>query len=639
MHIIGTAGHVDHGKSSLVEALTGTNPDRLFEEQLRGMTLDLGFAYLHLDGGSEAGIVDVPGHERFLHNMLAGAAGMELLLLVVAANEGVMAQTVEHLQILRFLNVARTIVVVTKADLLDGAELDRAVAAIERDLRGTIAAGAPLVRVSSRSGYGLEDLRAAIADALNVLPPRALDAPAYLPIDRVFTLAGLGTIVTGTLMQGTISVGEALVLEPGTTPVRVRSLHVFHHSKTRVEGGARVAVNLPGIEKSEIARGAVLAHPQLTPRAEFAVSFEAVVEAGSLLRRKQRVRVYLGSAEILGTLLLDEIPSSGATVHGRLVLSASTVAFPGVHYVVRRLSPKTLLGGGVIDAIGEETVADDRSPIGERLLTVLRARGGAPSDRVALAFEANIREDVVAEVLADLVARGDVLALRKPDEYLCAREARTVLDRALAVLDEHQRSEPWSAGVTSIALARVLAVPERVLVRILASYADEGRVAARSGYYATPEHQPRLSAEQRRFFDSAFPLDPLAPNLPESFDRVASAVRASDITGIARAFETLLVRGVIVKVDTALYRGAQISAIRHAVENFLRREGKMTAAEFRDLLGTSRKYAVPLLEWFDAHGVTVRSGNDRMLRGAKAADAVNDEAASPLRPPVPTQSG
>lgn len=243
MHILGTAGHVDHGKSSLVRALTGTNPDRWIEEQLRGMTLDLGFAHLRFEDGLEAGIVDVPGHERFLHNMLAGAAGMELLLLVIAANEGPKPQTVEHLAILQYLSVKKTIVVLTKSDTVDAEELAFTRELVDEALVGTIAAHAQTIAVSTITGDGMPELRAAIHDALAELAPRAPGAPAYLPIDRVFALPGHGTIVTGTLMQGRIKAGDQLALAPLGREVRVRSVQVFGEKRDDVAGGARVAIN------------------------------------------------------------------------------------------------------------------------------------------------------------------------------------------------------------------------------------------------------------------------------------------------------------------------------------------------------------------------------------------------------------
>ncbi|GAC1532581.1 MAG: hypothetical protein NVS2B8_21390 [Vulcanimicrobiaceae bacterium] len=310
MHILGTAGHVDHGKSSLVRALTGTDPDRWIEEQLRGMTLDLGFAHLRFPDGLEAGIVDVPGHERFLHNMLAGAAGMELLLLVVAANEGPRPQTLEHLAVLQYLSVKKTIVVLTKSDTVDAEELAFARELVAESLAGTIAAGAATIAVSTITGDGLPALRTAIHDALAELAPRAPSAPAYLPIDRVFALPGHGTIVTGTLMQGRIAAGDQLMLAPLGREVRVRSVQVFGEKRDDVAGGARVAINVPGVETHELARGAVLASAQFVTRSAVDVRFRALPSALAILKRRTPVRAYLGAAEIVGTLVFDAVPTT-----------------------------------------------------------------------------------------------------------------------------------------------------------------------------------------------------------------------------------------------------------------------------------------------------------------------------------------
>src|SRR5581483_389577 len=308
MPIVGTAGHVDHGKSALVMALTGTNPDRFLEERLRGMTLDLGFARLQLDDGQEAGIVDVPGHERFLHNMLAGAAGMELVLLVVAADEGVMPQTREHLDVLRLLGVRRPIVVVSKIDLVESDARAEAIARIQTDLHGTMAQDAPIVAVSMRDGEGLAELRSHIAQALHDLPARDRDAPAYLPIDRAFSLTGRGTVVTGTLMQGCVTEGDVLTIEPGGRQARVRAIEVFGDRRRDVGPGTRVALNVAGVDRSELARGQTAAGPEAVARAAWDVRFVALEDALPLLRRKTPVRAYIGAAEILGTLVFDRVP-------------------------------------------------------------------------------------------------------------------------------------------------------------------------------------------------------------------------------------------------------------------------------------------------------------------------------------------
>lgn len=618
MHIVGTAGHVDHGKSALVNALTGTNPDRWLEEQLRGMTLDLGFAHLTLDG-TEAGIIDVPGHERFLHNMLAGAAGMELLLLVVAADEGVRPQTVEHLQILRYLNVRDTIVAVTKSDLVSPEELARSCDAIRRSLQGTIAQDAPLVPVSSTTRAGLDELRARMQSALSKFPARNPEAPAYLPVDRVFVLPGHGTIVTGTLMQGTLSAGDRVKLEPSGKAVRIRSLQSFGKPQQTVTGGARVAANLPGVEVSEIARGEVLVAPELAPSQTFAVQFAALPEALPILRRRNAIRAYIGSAEILGTLVLEEEPREGAAIGGTLFLRRATVAYPGTAFVVRRLSPKNVLGGGRIESgAAASEKPDGKSGEEDAVLGVLRGAFAALTAK-EISREANLREARVEELLKNLQSTGDVLAVARPAAFVDAAHAEKLLQAVLRFLEETQMREPWVMGAPSVMIARTLDIPEALLLRVLNAMADEGRLARRAGYFSTTGHSPQLTAEQQAFFEELLPADPSNPFLPAELAGVAARVRHSGVAGAGRAFDMLLAKGVFVKVSEELYRGTQIAQIRARLQAFVREHGRMTMAEFRDLIGTSRKYAVPLLEWFDARGITVRSGDYRMMRSTEEA--------------------
>ena len=632
MHVVGTAGHVDHGKSSLVRALTGTDPDRWIEERLRGMTLDLGFAHLRFDDGVEAGIVDVPGHERFLHNMLAGAAGMDVLLLVVAANEGVRPQTVEHLAIVDFLNVRRAIVVLTKRDLVDDGILAGAEGAVREATRGTVAEDAPVVAVSTTTGEGLDTLRAAIHDALVALPPRPADAPAFLPVDRVFALPGHGTIVTGTLMQGTLRTGDTLRLDPPGRDVRVRSLQVFGASRGSVGGGARVAVNVPAVDAGELHRGAVLAEATFAPRSSLRVHFRALQaatssaqSAGGLLRRRTSVRAYLGAAEILGTLVFDPAPpTDSSAVDAMLHLRRATTTYPGEAFVVRALSPKTLLGGGTVDAgvaDGAERGegADERvAPDVDAIARALAESGLTPRTAAELGARANVREERASEILAELVGHSAARLLHKPLAYVDGAAADAFSQRIREVLARREADAPWMLGTTSLALARELAVDEAFLVRVLASDADDGRITARAGYYATLDHRPQLTAEQRAFFERAVPLDPAQPLVPASLEGVVAELRAARITGLPQAFDTLVATGALVKVGTDVYRGTQIAEIRKRLEAAVRRDGPITMARFRDAVGTTRKYAVPLMEWFDATGVTVRDGDVRALRSAAA---------------------
>jgi selenocysteine-specific elongation factor len=621
MHIVGTAGHVDHGKSSLVRALTGTDPDRWIEERVRGMTLDLGFAQLRFPDGVSAGIVDVPGHERFLHNMLAGAAGMELLLLVVAANEGPAAQTLEHLAILGYLNVRRTIVVLSKIDLVDDEERELARELVAGAIVGTVAEGAPVIGVSTRTGEGLDALRAAMHEALVALPPRGPDAPPFLPIDRVFALAGHGTIVTGTLMQGRIAIGDTLVLQPSGRDVRVRSLQVFGERCEGVSGGMRVAANLPGVEAAEIARGEVLAAPEFTAGATIRVRFRALPEARALLRRRMPVRAYFGSAELLGTLALDRVdpaaPSTGAT----LFLRTAAAVFPGQTFVVRRLSPKTLLGGGTVaaaddaPAVAGAAAGDEvEPPEVVALLGALRAAGLQPKTAAELGAAANVREARAATVLGELVANGRAATVSRPPAFVDAAALAVLLGRIEAFMRVRQHDGPWALGVTSLAIAREVGLAEPLLIRLLASVVEDGRVAQRHGYYATLDFAPSLSAEQRAFFERYAAVDPQQPAVPVSLEGLVIEMKRAKIAGLSQAFDTLVATGALVKVGGDVYRGTQIAEIRDRLEVLLRREKQITVSAFRDAIGSSRKYAVPLMEWFDATGVTLRSGDLRVLR-------------------------
>ena len=580
------------------------------------MTLDLGFAHLQFSDGVEGGIVDVPGHERFLHNMLAGAAGMELLLLVVDASEGVMPQTLEHLAILQFLNVRRVVAVASKIDLVEPAERDDACRRIERHLQGTIAASAAILPVSAVTGENIEPLRQRLHRELSEMPPRSVASPVYLPIDRAFTLTGIGTVVTGTLMQGSIQTGDDLKLEPGGARAHVRSIGVFGSVRNRVEAGSRVALNLSGIDRREIARGQAVVGKEFSAGQSFAVRFTPLEGAAPLLRRRTPVRAYIGSAEVLGTLVAEEAPESGCDVRATLHLREPVVAFPGVAFVLRRPSPMVLLGGGFVEGTESETADETESPDEDAVLAVLKDRALDAVEPGAIAVAANLREAVVLSALEMLVERGDVVAVLRPRAYVSAAAAAALLARVVDQLDEAHHHEPWAMGVTSIALSRALATPESLLVRILEHFVEEGRLVNRGGYYAALGYRPSLTAEQRAFFDNLVPVDEGQAFLPVPFASAVAAVKLARLAGSSKAFDTMLAQGKLVKVGDDLYRGSQIAGIRTRVEVHLKENERMTASEFRDLIGTSRKYAVPLLEWLDAHGVTIRNGDYRTLRKA-----------------------
>ena len=463
------------------------------------------------------------------------------------------------------------------------------------------------------------ELKRSLHDELAAIPPRNPNAPVYLPIDRAFALPGLGTIVTGTLMQGTIEVGETLALEPGGRLAHVRSIGVFESTRKRVEAGSRVALNVPGIDRREISRGQAIVGREFCARQSYAVRVLPLENGVGLLRRRTPVRAYIGSAEILGTLVTDGGPAEGSEIRALLHLREPVVAFPGVRFILRRPSPMTLLGGGYVEGVDHGPSADARSGDEEAVLAILRTKGLQAVELSAIAFEANLREDAARNTLDALIDREEVIRVVRPPAYVEGDTARALLSAMRERLEEAHRTEPWAMGMTSIALSRALGVAETTLVRVAEHFLVDGRLLNRGGYYATVEHRPSFTPEQRAFFDGILPIDTAQPLLPASFTGAASAVKLSPLAGVSKAFDTMLALGTLVKVGDDLYRGQQIARIRARVEAYLREHNRMTAAEFRDLLGTSRKYAVPLLEWLDSHGVTIRDGDYRTLRQPKSS--------------------
>ena len=625
MRIVGTAGHVDHGKSSLVISLTGHNPDRWAEERERGMTLDLGFAALRFPDGIEAGIIDVPGHERFLHNMLAGAAGIDLLLLVVDALEGPRAQTREHLQILQFLNVRRAIVVLTKSDLADRRTLDEATRLTREACEGTVADGAPLIAVSNATGAGIDALKIAIHDTLASLPPRRTDAPPYLPIDRVFALQGHGTIVTGTLLQGTIATGDVLTVQPSRQSARVRSLQIFGKKVGKAEAGSRVAVNLAGVDVDTIRRGDVLAAPrEFAPVTQVVLKFTPLAAALPLLRKKTPVRVHVGAAEIEGRLLLDQpLSDASTTARARVELSGPIVFYRGMRVVLRSMSPKVLLGGGVlVDAVQHGSLAlaaapgdDGAQPDDEACLAVLEAAGLAPLAPMDVAARANVRETAAVAALSRLASEGRIAHVQKPPAYLSRAAYDAAFERAANALRERHERAPWRHGCSASEIALALAASDGLALRLLAAWLDDGRIAHRAQFWHMPDFKPSLTKEQRTFFDAALAGDPRSPLLPVSYDDVTKSADVRKIVGAREALESLVVSGALARVGDDVYTRSQIERARTILEDLLRTKPEgATMSQLRDAFGTSRKYALPLLEHFDSLGFTIRDGDRRRLR-------------------------
>lgn len=629
--VIGTAGHIDHGKSALVRALTGTDPDRLQEEKARGITIDLGFAH-YREGDLNVAFVDVPGHERFVRNMLAGAGGFDAVLLVVAADESVMPQTREHLAICRLLGLTRGIVALTKADAADAdtravTELD-----VRELIAGTFLETGEIVTVSARTGEGLDELRAAIARLGAGGHARAASGPVRVPVDRAFTIKGFGTVVTGTLVSGTIAEGAEYALLPAGRTVRIRGLQSHGEPKTQVEAGNRLALNIGAIEVSEIQRGDTIAAP-----GAFTVTrrFDAVIENDSprSIRNGARVRVYQGTSETTARLTIgaspDDASGTGAPLQGvepggkafaRVRLEAPVVLTRGDRFVMRSYSPLATIGGGtVLDP--EPRRAPVRSARGAGRFAEL-AREGAAGDAGAVAAmieESGVRGLILEEltsraglthddVQAVATTLGDAV-VRLGARLVSADVARRLEQRVLETLAAHHASTPMSEGLPREELReRALpGVPHDIAAALLARLEQAGRITGRERL-AVAGHRLSLSADEARVSDAiqALALDRgyQAPD-PKELAEAAGAPAAV----VDRVVGLLVRQKKLVRLDTLLYHPAILADLKADVRGL----ASLDVGLFKTRYGVTRKYAIPLLEYLDRERVTRRVGDKRVV--------------------------
>ncbi|HXL53879.1 MAG TPA: selenocysteine-specific translation elongation factor [Gemmatimonadales bacterium] len=616
--VIGTAGHIDHGKTALVKALTGVDTDRWEEEKRRGITIDLGFAPLALGDAIQASLVDVPGHEGFVRNMLAGATGIDVALLVIAADEGIMPQTEEHLAIVELLGVRRGIPVLTKRDLVDAEWLDLVRSEVSTRLGTSRVRWEPAVATSVLSGEGLDDLRDALRRVAGDLVERPADDLFRLPIDRVFTVAGAGTVVTGSTWSGSVAVGEAVQLLPLGREARVRSIEVHGETAERAVPGRRTALALVGVDKSELARGHVAVTGsgwRATTLVDVAV--ELLPAARKPLASRTRVRVHLGTAEVLARAVQTAAIAPGQRGVARLVLEAPVVARSGDRFVLRSFSPVTTIGGGV--------VLDPFAPPRTRLRRRRVAAEQSPAARLGvLAAEAGLTglaADSLAVRLGVSPARVTAVIAEAGDTVLTAAE--TVVDRQ-AVLAEATRlaevvrryheEHPLDPGMSLQALRAAVgtpAPPSAVTDAVLELAVKSGKLEVAGSVARQPRWRPALDARAtdaseklaRRLADARWQV-PTVAELEREFP--GFPVRAL-LSHFART-------GTVEPIDAERYaaKGA-LAEFRAALEAALAELGSATPAELRDRFGLTRKYLIPLLEWADRRGVTRRAGDARVL--------------------------
>ena len=616
MFVVGTAGHVDHGKSTLIRALSGIDPDRLKEEKERGLTIELGFAWVTLPSGREVSMVDVPGHERFVKNMLMGVGGIDLALFIVAADEGVMPQTREHLAILDLLDVKHAIIVLTKTDLVDPDWLELVTAEVEETLAGTALEGSPVATVSAERGDGLEALLVQIDNSLNDLPPRADLGRPRLPVDRAFTMSGFGAVVTGTLADGGLKVGQEIELLPSGRKARIRGLQSHQTPLDEARPGIRLAVNLSGIEHSDIERGEVLTTPGwLEPCTAFDASVRVIDAAPRPLRHNHRLVLYSGTSETPVTVRVLEgntVPA-GESGWAQVRATAPVPVVRGDRFVLRD-TQDTIGGGVVLDTNAPRRRRNDPQVIGR-----LKALASGSAESAAIE---SLRgsEPVTAAALAQSLNMPDAEARELIDRLLKDGQAVEITSDAGAFLF----SAPGWAGIQRVALDSVKTYHAQYAIRpgmpreelrnrlklragpfagaIERMTADEA-LASQGATVRLPSHDPALSPEQQRAVDGYLAIlgsEPYSPRTdspidPELLVRLESEeriVRCGDVVYLASAFDDMSGRvGELARGDG----------------------GAITIASVREMFGTSRKYTLAFLEELDRRGVTVRRGDDRTL--------------------------
>lgn len=631
--ILGTAGHIDHGKTSLVKALTGVDTDRLPEEKARGITIDLGFAELDL-GDIRLGIVDVPGHERFVRNMVAGATGIDLALLVVAADDSVKPQTREHLEILKLLNIELGMIALTKCDLPDSGWIDLVEEEIRELVKGSFLEQAPIVRTSVQTGQGIDELKrtlAQLAQRAAESPRRRSQGPFRLCVDRSFTIAGHGAVVTGSVSSGSAKVGDELMLEPGHVPVRIRGLQNHDRAVMELHRGQRAAINLGGVRHEEIVRGQELATlGYLVPSRLITVRLNLLPSAPRPLKNRARVRCHMGTAELMaGVILLDrERLAPGETAFAQVLLREVAVSVWGQPYIIRAESPVVTLGGGeVLDANAQLLPKQDKTTLEQ----LERLASGTQIERASAAiYFFGLREwqpidlsraagvDSPEELVAELQRQGELVDLavshsRKQVVHRLVIESMfTKVEAALA--KEHD-AFPLRSMLDKSRIIRRLDYlgPDALLESLLAVMKKFGRLRESERGIAMPGRGPQLSQNEQKLLNQIIQSYQSAGFAPPMVEELQATITRNQAV-VTQLISLASAEGLLVEIGPGFFLHADAEKkLRDVLRQELQEKGPLTMSQIRDVLGTSRKFSVPICEYLDKQGFTKRSGDLRML--------------------------
>ena len=631
--VIGTAGHIDHGKTALIIALTGIDTDRLPEEKTRGITIDLGFAYMDIDKDLRAGIVDVPGHERFVKNMLAGATGINLAVLVIAADDGVMPQTVEHLEILELLGIKHGVLVITKKDLVGEDWLELVKGDVKALVSKTFLRDAPMRVVSSVTGEGIPELRETLKELILSLQEEQFHGVFRLPVDRAFTIQGFGCVVTGTVSSGEVRVGDEVEILPTKETARVRGIEVHEEKTGFAHRGQRAALNLSGVKTSEMHRGYQLSVPgYLEPVRMVDGYLNYLTTARKPLGNGERIRFYIATSEVMGrAVLLDkEVLKPGENAFVQYRLEEPVVAERGEHYVIRSYSPCRTIGGGEVlrsthtrklRRLKEETLAPLRL-LHEGTEKEIIEKTFLEPGRYLLSDEEisrllNIFLPRTREIINELTEKGILVNMKENSRIFSIHRQTLSATRAeiLKRLEEYHRANPMKRGAEDAALRTRLPkdMPGQLISRVLADLQKEGAITSSGQRFAITGHRVELSEPDKKTMKSIedyFLKDKFAP---PSLEKI-SPKNPSERDRFRSLLNILVEEGTLIEVKPGLYFHSKVlDELKKSLEKSIRERGSITVAEFRDLVGTSRKYMVPLLEHFDSIHLTKREGDKRVL--------------------------
>ncbi|MBW2183576.1 MAG: selenocysteine-specific translation elongation factor [Deltaproteobacteria bacterium] len=630
--ILGTAGHIDHGKTTLIKTLTGVDLDRLKEEKARGITIQLGFTSLSLPSGQILGIVDVPGHEKFVRNMVAGVGGIDIVLFTIAADEGIMPQTREHLDICQLLKIKRGIIAVTKTDLVDEEWLQMVKDEIREFIQGSFLEKAPIIPLSSTAGQGISSLLATLDTIAQEVEERTSEGLFRLPVDRIFTMKGFGTVVTGTLIAGTIATGDSVEILPEKLEAKIRGIQVHNKQVEKASAGLRTAINLQGMDKDFLERGNVLVPLKtVTPTSRIDVMIEHLSSSSKPLKNRSRIRLHSGTSEVLAQLILldqDELPPGGNAL-AQFKLERPIVVLPRDRFVIRHYSPIFTIGGGeVLDAnphkhkrLASETLAQLNAIKGgsdkENIQLFVSDSGWAGLDLLQLVPKTGKSPSQISRLLNELIQEGKLILIDKETQRVIASQKHEELKSLLLKqMKDYHKKFPLKKGIPKEELKSKLPplIDPRLFNYLLTDLFNSSLIAVEKEKLWLHDHKPLLKDSQKELQDTIEKIYRKGGLTPPSFKELVVQL-SSDERETKSIIDLLTADSIVVKVkDNLWFHRDALETLKKNLIEFLKDNGEITTPQFKELTQASRKYTIPLMEYCDQSKITIRVGEKRVLR-------------------------